>query len=208
MKIVSSTPIAVVGTGSFALDVLDWCHAAGVEVVTLLEAIDSSRAGSIIHGLPVAGVHDAAWGHLGAVIAVNADRGRLAAQLHGRPPAVVVHPTADVGTGVELQTGAVVGPGTVIGAAATIGTHTLLNRGCLVGHHTIIEEAAVLNPGANIGGNTSIGPRTVVGMGAVVVNGVTVGPDAIVAAGAVVIRDVPPGTRVQGIPARPFGEDP
>lgn len=200
-------PIALVGTGSFALDVLDWCTHAGADVHVLLEAIDRSRVGTTIHGRPVVALDDPDWQHLAAVIAVNADRVGLAEDLASRPPTSVVHPTAQLGTDVEVGDGAVIGPGTIIGAAATIGRHVLVNRGCLIGHHTTLGAGTVVNPGSNIGGNTSVGDGVAIGMGAVVVNGRRVGAGATIAAGSVVVRDVDPGTRVQGVPARPFTAD-
>lgn len=197
-------PIALVGTGSFALDVLDWCTHAGSEVPVLLEPIDRSRVGTTIHGRAVAALDDPDWLHLGAVIALNADRLALAKDLASRPAASVVHPTAQLGIDVDVGDGAIIGPGTIVGAAATIGLHVLVNRGCLIGHHTSVGAGAVVNPGSNVGGNTSIGDGSVVGMGAVVVNGRRVGEGATIAAGSVVVRDIDPGTRVQGVPARPF----
>jgi len=48
-----------------------------------------------------------------------------------------------------------------------------------------------------------IGNNVWIGAAATILAGVTVGSDAVVAAGAVVSRDVPPGTLVAGVPARP-----
>jgi acetyltransferase-like isoleucine patch superfamily enzyme len=49
-----------------------------------------------------------------------------------------------------------------------------------------------------------IGRRAWLGMRVLVLPGVTIGADAIVAAGAVVTEDVPPGSVVGGVPARPI----
>ena len=50
-----------------------------------------------------------------------------------------------------------------------------------------------------------IGDRVWIGTRAVVLKGVTIGDDAVVAAGSVVTKDVPAGTVVAGVPARPVG---
>ena len=44
-----------------------------------------------------------------------------------------------------------------------------------------------------------------IGFGAIILPDVTIGPNAIVAAGAVVTKDVPEGSIVAGVPAKPIG---
>ena len=193
----------VVGTGSFALEILEYARAAGHTVVALVELLDPERIGGEAHGLPVVGPGSKAGD---AVLGLGGDRLALWARLavHGWSAPTVVHPAAVVSSSAHLGEGVVVGPAAVLGAAAEVGPHALVGRGALVGHHARIGAGVVLNPGANLGGNSAIGDGAVVGMGAAVLNGVEVGAGATVAAGAVVLRAVEPSTRVQGVPARVF----
>ena len=193
----------VAGSGSFALEVIEYACAAGNEVVGLVELVDPDRIGGEAHGLPVLGPQQ---GSGAVVVGLGGNRLELWALLaeHGWRPARVVHPAAHVSPSADVAEGAVIAPAAVIGAAAQIAPHALVARGALVGHHARIGAGAVLNPGANVGGNVRIGDGAALGMAATVVNGVEVGARAVVAAGAVVVRPVEPETRVQGVPARLF----
>ena len=194
----------VAGTGSFALEVVEYARAAGHDVLGLVELLDPVRVGGEAHGLEIVGAEQQRAG--AAVIGVGGNRLELWSLLaeHGWLAATVVHPDATVSPSARVGEGCVVGPGAVVGAAATLGPHALVARGALVGHHVEVGAGAVLNPGANVGGNSRIGEGAVLGMGATVVNGVEVGAGAVVAAGAVAVRPVDPDTRVQGVPARVF----
>ena len=84
-----------------------------------------------------------------------------------------------------------------------IGANALVSRGALVGHHVDVGAFSVLNPGVNIGGNTTIGEDVVRWYGSHRGQWALDRGRAVIAAGAVVLHDVDPGTRVQGVPARP-----
>lgn len=202
-----STEIFVAGTGSWALEIVEYVHASGRTVAGLIEMLDPERVGATIHGLEVHAARPAA--PRPAIVGLGGDRAAAWAQLeaHGWMPALaVVHPRAAVSPSARLGAGAVVGPMAVIGAAAMLEAHVVAARGSLVGHHARVGEGAILNPGANVGGNAVVGDGAQIGMGATVLNGVRIGEGATVAAGAVVIRDVNDGGRVRGVPAAPFGD--
>ena len=197
--------IFVAGTGSFALEAVEYARETGLEVAGLVELVDPERVGTEIHGLPVVAV-DACGAGDEVVVGAGGDRLGHWALLaeHGWAPTSVVHPAAHVSPSAVVAPGTVVAPGAVVGAASRIGPHALVGRGALVGHHARIGAGVTLNPGANVAGNTVVGDGAVVGMGALVSNGIEIGAGAVVAAGAVVVRPVEPRTRVQGVPARVY----
>ncbi len=206
MAMTGSGDIHVAGTGSFALEIAEYARAAGIQVSGLVELQNPSRVGTEIHGLPVLAAGDLPAGGARAVVGAGGDRLAHWAQLapHGWRAATVVHPGAVVSPSARLGDGCVVGPGAVVGAASRLDQHVLVGRGALVGHHTRLEAGVTLNPGANVAGHVHVGTGAAIGMGALVVNGLEVGAGAVVAAGAAVVRDVDTGTRVQGVPARPY----
>ena len=193
----------VVGTRSFAAEVVDFAAETGLEIAGLLEPFDRDRVGTTIHDLPVSWLEET-----GAARALVGTGERSRRLIVGRLRAAgwtidgLVHPKAHIARSSTVGDGAIVAPGVVVGARARIGDHVVLGRGALVGHQTEIGSFATLNPGANVAGNVRIGKDAFVEMGAVVRDHVTVGASAVVAAGALVVGDVEDGAEVRGVPAR------
>lgn len=200
--------VHVVGTRSFAAEVVDYARDAGLEVLGLVEPYDGDAgAGVVVHGLPVVRLADGppAAGARSAILGTGeTDRRALDERLRaaGWKPEGLVHPAAHVAPSARVDPLAVIAPGVIVGACAEIGPHVMLGRGTLVGHHTRIGAFCTLGPGANVAGNVRVGEDAVIAMGALVRDHTTVGESAVVAMGAVVVGDVPPAVEVRGVPAR------
>jgi acetyltransferase-like isoleucine patch superfamily enzyme len=133
---------------------------------------------------------------------------------------------AIVGDQAQVRERTTVGARTVIGRAAGIdndvrlGARVKIQSQVYVTAFSIVEDDVFLGPGASTTNDDTMGRHAPddplrgatirraarVGGGAVLVPGVEIGEEAFVAAGAVVTRDVPPRTRVMGVPARKAGD--
>ena len=197
--------IHVIGAGSFAAEIAEFCRDAGLEVTALVDLDRDARPGVERHGLPVVPLGPPPAPEARAVIGTGRDRVGLAHTLAelGWPLVTVVHPAAHVSPSAVVGAGSVVAPGAILGAAAVIGSNSLVSRGALVGHHTHVGSCVTLNPGTNIAGNCVIADDVFVGIGATVSDHVRVAAGAVIAAGSLVLNDVDAGRRVQGIPAAP-----
>lgn len=84
--------------------------------------------------------------------------------------------------------------------------HNVSLSGCtLFGHDGVVNMLRNAYGGElDRVGRIDIRDNVFIGHQAIVMPGVTIGPDAVVAAGSVVTRDVPPGTVVGGVPAKPI----
>ncbi len=199
------TEVFVAGTRTFAAEVVGYATEAGLRVAGLLEPRERERAGTTVHGLPVAWLEDTPGEGRAAVVGTgDTARREVVERLRagGWELVPLVHPAAHLAATVSVGAGVLVAPGAVVGAEAVLGDHVVVGRGSLVGHHTEIGPFATLGPGANVAGNVRVGPDALVAMGAVVRDHVTIGAGATVAMGAVVVADVPAGATVRGVPAR------
>jgi len=194
--------VLVVGAGGHAKVVVDVARAAGVHVAGVLGHPGDPAE---VLGVPVSfdrtGIDAESF-----VIALGDNARRAAAFVEylevGLAPATIVHPSAIIGTGVELGGGTVVVAGAVINADATIGANVILNTGCTIDHDCVIGDHAHIGPGVNLCGGVRVGEGALLGVGACAIPLAEIGAWSVVGAGSAVTDKVPPRCVWGGVPAR------
>jgi sugar O-acyltransferase (sialic acid O-acetyltransferase NeuD family) len=159
-------------------------------------------------GLPVLGTlaQLSAIRYEGVIVAIGNNRVRQKIyrrlQGQGRQFASAYHPSAIVGTGVEVGSGAMISAGVIINTGSRIGEDVILNTACTVDHHNQIGDHVHIAPGVHLGGEVEIDEGVLVGIGATVMPQRRIGAWSVIGAGAVVTKDVPAYSTVTGVPAR------
>lgn len=116
--------------------------------------------------------------------------GRWVSQVARFFTGIEIHPAAIIGERLFIDHGM----GVVIGSTAVVGDDVTLYQGVTLGG-TSLERGVKRHP--------TLGSSVIVGAGAHILGPITVHDGARVGANAVVLHDVPAGTSMVGVPARP-----
>lgn len=117
----------------------------------------------------------------------------------------LVHPQAQLSTGVNLETGVVIFGGAQVGPLAQISLGAMVGRSAIIGHDTAISRLVSVMPGAVVSGECSVGVEALIGSNATVLEGRVVGARSQLGAGAVLTSDLAAGCTAVGVPARVVG---
>lgn len=137
-------------------------------------------------------------------IGSNATREKIQEKLieEGVKVVSLIHPSAVIGTDVEIDIGTAVMAGVVINSSSRIGKGCIINTSSSLDHDNVIEDYVHISPGVKAAGSVEIGKGTWLGIGSVISNNVNICSGCKVGAGAVVVKDITePGTYV-GVPVR------
>ncbi len=214
-----SKQAVVIGAGGFGREVMDWFLAwAGRQND---DKPEWTFAGFLDDGRP----DEARLGRLGAkhlgplsmlrampdvafYIGVGdpSTRRRIAAEaeaLGGTAGPPIIHPTAVVGSDVQIGAGSIICPLVSMTTNIRVGVHVHLDRKTTVGHDTVIGDFVSVNPGATISGDVHLDHGVMIGTNAAINQGLSIGAGSVLGAGAAAVRDIPAGVVAVGVPAKP-----
>ena len=207
------TPLVIIGAGGFGREVLDLLRDVNraVPMFDFLGFLDDGEASGPLSariGAPILGPSS----HLADLpasyvigIGTPGPRRRIdaLARSWGRTAATLTHPSATMGSDVQIGDGTVIAAGARLTTHIVVGRQALINLNCTIGHDVIVEDYATLYAGVHLGGGVIVEEGATLGTGCVILPNMRVGRGAVVGAGAVVVRDVAPDTTVVGAVARP-----
>lgn len=203
-----SKGVVIIGAGGHAKVCIELLRAMGTPIAF---CIGGDEVSETCLGVPVlrGDSHLArlrAAGHESAFVAVGSNtlRLRLAALARSLDytlanaisPQAVVSPTARLGQGIAIMSGAVVNADTHVADLAIINTLASID------HDGSIGEGVHIAPHCGLAGNVTVGARAFLGIGCKVIPGISIGADVVAGAGSVIVGDIPPNTRIAGVPAR------
>ena len=204
--------IVILGASGHGLVVLEAAHAQGYEIAGFVDSF--KPVGLEILGHKVLGHPDQlpalmrAHRFVGGILAVsnNLTRSTVAAHVQRVAPdfqfVKVVHPRAWISPSATVGAGTLVLTGAIIHATCVVGEHAIVNTKVSLDHESELSAFASLLPGVTTGGGVRVGEFSCVCAGSTLSHQVKIGRHTVVGAGSLVLKDLPDEVLAFGSPAR------
>ena len=201
--------IIVIGSSGHAKVIIDAINKGGhYEVIGLID--DYRPIGECTLGIPIIGrVSDIASLNdinCNYVIAIgdNKDRNMVYSKLlELRLNYInVIHPSAVIGSEVDIGVGNFIAAGAIINSGTIIGNHCIVNTGAQLDHDNMIKDFVSIAPKAALAGNVTVGRGSYIGIGSSVIEKIDIGNQTIIGAGSVVTRNIPRFKVAYGSPCK------
>ncbi len=118
--------------------------------------------------------------------------------------ASVIHPSATIGSNVQLGYNCLIMAGVVITSNAELGNHICVLPNTVIHHDVSIHDYTLVGSNVVIAGGTKLGRNCYIGSGSNIINGITIGNSSLIGLGSNVLRDVESHTTIAGNPAVPL----
>lgn len=200
--------IFVFGASGHAKVVIDIIEKQGLYQVAYLADDDASLKGSEVYGCRViGGKQELLSGDIRkGIVAIGSNKARrsVAAWLieNGFELVSAIHPSAQIGRGVDIGSNSVVMAGAVINSDSSIGNDVIINTRASVDHDCRIGNCVHIAPGSILCGTVTVGAGSFICAGTTIIPNLTVGINVIAGAGSTIIRDIPDNVTVVGSPAK------
>ncbi len=204
--------IVIIGASGHGLVTLEAAVAQGYEVAGFLDSF--KPVGLEVLGRQVLGSPDDLPSLMrkhhfaGGILAVsnNLIRSQVAVHVRRLAPAfqfvTVIHPRAWVSPTATLGEGTLVLTGAIIHAACSVGEHAIVNTKASLDHESSLGDFASLLPGVTTGGGVRVGEFSCVCAGSTLSHQVKIGRHTVIGAGSLVLEDLPGEVLAFGSPAR------
>ncbi|MFI3165987.1 MAG: acetyltransferase [Bacillota bacterium] len=113
-----------------------------------------------------------------------------------------IHPSANIGYGVELGNGIVLMANAVVNPDAKIADGVIINTNASIDHDCKIGKCAHISVNSAIAGGCKIGNEVFVGAGATIKNNINISDKITIGAGATVVNDLCDAGTYIGTPAK------
>lgn len=191
--------LLILGAGGHAKNVAELALSLGMEIVGFLDD-QQANWGKTFFGYPVLGGIDLdvvrKLEPVSLVVAIGSNRVRQAlVQKFSSTPetftwATLCHPRALISPSAHVGSGTVIMTGAIINAEVQIGAHVIVGSGAIIDHECVVEDYAHIACGVTLGGGAHVGTRSLVDTGAVVKRLVRIADDVAVQIGDIVMNSL------------------